>query len=681
MVENDPILPPNLEIALAQYYIEPQPDDAFAARLQGQLHEHYLELHTGHLKPAHAFQNKKVSILQILRPRPIWAILAVILALLVLTGLVYALGRATGFIPGFGFTSNVNQVYVLDEPVENTSGGITLRLQNAASDENRFWVKVKVHGATGDGHQLQAYVQTPDGRILQFQSGTESATQMSFSFPALPPGTQTLTLFVVNLEAQNFHLPIRLRPAKPGEILPVQPAEENPPSDTLNGMRLLLENVAPASDHTMFQVSLQFERPNLQTGAPWSITLTGDKGQVFPVKEILLSNVSDGSSRVFETLPFHTSETLLVTLVTFPTGGDLPVIEDFSSSSAGFNFDPGDSPQVGQTWFLDETVSVGQHTLHVIGATLTQEGVLVFEFEPGEDVTGVMVFSPDPRLRGSTGGVFVPGKNITTSLQFDSFPTQPFEIQIRGVYFTLHGPWTVRWQPPVAPTPDAPLATQTPTVIPSEQSTTPPSPSNPVLAEIQTLAQKFDAQYQQGPGWVYIVTENHTVLQPGQTYPPPDVKNEMWYEVDAEGFITRSLYTDRSSSGQILQQAATVGNFSMNFTYGNSGFNNGQRYQISLKLWPDPTSNTVQKDTAYSREQAACENGNPCLKVSSQSIYGTGSRLWIDMQTGQQVKTEVFGILKDGKEAVTSTSRVLLVEKVSAPPPEILNILAKVVVP
>ena len=55
-------------------------------------------------------------------------------------------------------------------------------------------------------------------------------------------------------------------------------------------------------------------------------------------------------------------------------------------------------------------------------------------------------------------------------------------------------------------------------------------------------------------------------------------------------------------------------------------------------------------------------------------------RVWIDMQTGQQVKTETFWVLKDGKEAYPTTSSVLLVEKVAAPPQEILNVLAKVVV-
>ena len=75
-------------------------------------------------------------------------------------------------------------------------------------------------------------------------------------------------------------------------------------------------------------------------------------------------------------------------------------------------------------------------------------------------------------------------------------------------------------------------------------------------------------------------------------------------------------------------------------------------------------------------------NYGPPLQNSgeAQAFYGSCKRVWIDVQTGQQVKTEFFWVLKDGKEAYPSTSRVLLVEKVAAAPQEILDVLAKVVV-
>ena len=130
-----------------------------------------------------------------------------------------------------GFTSNTGVVYVLAEPVEITQGDITLRLKNAVSDDARFWTDLTVQGATGQefkAEAFQAFVLMPDGKMLQFKSGTKNSTQLSFSFPALPPGTQALSLYVVNLEGQNFNLALRLRPVKSGEIIPVQPTGDSP---------------------------------------------------------------------------------------------------------------------------------------------------------------------------------------------------------------------------------------------------------------------------------------------------------------------------------------------------------------------------------------------------------------------------------------------------------------------
>ena len=65
----------------------------------------------------------------------------------------------------------------------------------------------------------------------------------------------------------------------------------------------------------------------------------------------------------------------------------------------------------------------------------------------------------------------------------------------------------------------------------------------------------------------------------------------------------------------------------------------------------------------------------------AQSFYGAGRRTWINLQTGQQVKTQSFWRLQDGSERVDYTYKPILDEKVNAPTQEILDILARVVVP
>jgi hypothetical protein len=41
----------------------------------------------------------------------------------------------------------------------------------------------------------------------------------------------------------------------------------------------VLENVAPASDKTIFQVSLKCDRPNTWIGGPWNISLSDQAGR------------------------------------------------------------------------------------------------------------------------------------------------------------------------------------------------------------------------------------------------------------------------------------------------------------------------------------------------------------------------------------------------------------------
>ena len=488
-------------------------------------------------------------------------------------------------------------------------------------------------------------------------------------------------------------------PARADEIIPVQPTPgAQPPSNSQNGVRLVLDNVAPASDKTILQVSIKYDRPNTSIAGRWDIRLSDQAGMLYPLKDITPGTMNSGDTRIYETSPFSGTEQLTFSLIIFPGGDVLPMIEDFSTEAPGFIFDPGVSPQAGQTWKLNETVHVGSFTLHVVRATLTDGTSLVFEFEPAENVTGAMVYTTDPLLRSSGGGdAPVQVGNFTARMTFEKIPSQPFKVVISRVSYTAKGPWQLQWQPPAAPTPAAnrPTSTASPTLAPLA---TPTQVSDPVALEVQQLAQKFESPLHQGPGWVQVVSENIATPRAGQTYPPPYLKTELWYEIDADGYITRMLQTDRNKNGQILQQAATVGNYSINFTYGSAGFNDGKRYRVSLDNLTGSlgrAAQDTQKITQVLREQSTCENGNACLLITirayfpapiqnpgeAEAYYGSVERTWIDTQTGQQVKVEGSWLLKDDQETVTSTHRVLAIEKVAAPPQEILDVLAKVVVP
>jgi hypothetical protein len=701
MDEMDLILPPDLDTALDKFFAGSRPDPAFAARLEAQLRQRQIEMVPSKQKSRYSFSGTRRSFMQTLRARPILAVIVAILALLALSGIAYAIGRLAGFIPGFGFTSQGGSVYVLAEPMEATVGGVRLRVNQAVNDAERFWVELTASGLSDEQDFSKVFVLLPSGEKIQLQTGgsSESAggeTKLSYLFPPLAGGTQELTFLVEGLGGQDFNLPLKLRPAKAGEIVPVQP-EGNLPlqSENQNGVRLVLDHVAVDSRKMIFQVSLRYDQPNTWVGGPWNVTLSDAAGALYSLTDVTPDTMDSGDTHVYETLPFAGVEQLVLTLVSFPSGDTLPMFVDFSMDGPSFTFDPGANPQAGQRWELNQALSAGGFDLKVVGATLTDEPGLVFEVESGPSVTGVLFYSPDPLMTGATGGSPVQGRNLTSVMTFSRIPEQPFEVRLMRIYYQAKGPWQIYWQPPVAPTPaaDAPTPTAAPTLAPQPTPTL--AISDPILREVQQLTWKFDATLQQEPGWVHIVTESTTEPPAGQVFPPPYYKGELWFEVDAEGYVTRSVTLDYNDAGQIIQQAAAVGNYAVNFTYGDSRFNPGPSYRISLDILTRDLSQATQYGSRVIREESTCDDGRSCLLITlwdtsagsgknpgeMQAFSGSGRRVWIDRETGQQVKEQRFWRSEDGHEVISSTTSYILVEKVDSPPQEILDILAKIIVP
>lgn len=647
-----------------------------------------------------AYIDERKSFIKTLRARPLVAILVAILALLLLSGVAYAIGRLSGFIPGFGFTSDARAVYMLKETVSAESDGITVSVEKAVHDGSRFWVEASVRGLSEEHEFTQAFVLLPSGEKVQFQMGgrvdnNEGEALLTYTFPALTRNPLRVTLLIENLGGQNFSLPLELRPIRAGELIPIPPTEAAPlQSETHDGLTLVLENVAPDKDKTVFQVSLRFAQEGMSLLSDWNVILTDEDGRVYPLTDVTPETLaSSGTRKVYETVPFRGNEDLTLRLVVFPDSENLPMMVSFMLDEAGFIFDPGASPQVGQTWALDETVQVRGYTFHVVGARLVAPNELLFEFAPADNVNGVMLYSP--QASGAAGGDSTTEGNFTAGMTFGKIPNQPFMVYVTDVYYTARGKWEIHWRPSASPMQASGLPTSTPLPTPALYATPTFASSDPLTLEVQSLAQKFDAPLQQGPGWVHVVSETVSNPQPGQTYPPPYLTSEQWYETDAYGYVVRSVWIDRDANGQILQMAATVGEYTVNFTTGDSGFYDGQRYRFSADMLTRDLAQAAYYNILVTREEITCEDGQPCLLITlldsfaqpvqnpgeAQSFSGAGRRTWINLQSGQQVKFESFWVLEKGQERVDFTQRTLLVEKVESPPQEILDILAKVVAP
>ena len=314
MSDMDLTLPQELDTAITEYYATLEPSSSFAARLEQELRQRQgvLLQHKANSRFHFSWSGRR-EIMQTLRARPILAVIVVLLALSLLTGVAYALGRLTGFIPGFGFTSDIQSVYLLSEPVEAISGDVTLSVDQAVSDESKLWVNLTVTGLPEEQDFSQAFVYLSNGEKIPFQMSSSmisdpDGANLTYIFPSLPSATSDLILYIENLGGQNFSVPMQLRLAKPGEILPSEPEQsEQLRSETQDGVTMVLDHIAPTSDKTVFQISLHFDQPGMSLNNDWNVFLTDQNGAIYPAIDIT-PDTMDGNAKIFRTLPFTGNE-------------------------------------------------------------------------------------------------------------------------------------------------------------------------------------------------------------------------------------------------------------------------------------------------------------------------------------------------------------------------------------
>jgi len=693
--------PTTIETSLSTLFASSQPRKEFVDDLAMQLHFQYLELKSSQIVIQPQRENWLHGIQRKLRARPVFLVLSILIAVMVLTGIVYAVGQLSGYIPGFGFTSSSQPVYVLSEPFKIEQDGILIDVEQAVNDEERFWVKISLQHLPEQPIYTNAFLLFEDGQRVKAELGqngfSDGTATLAYSFPSLPAQINEITLMIENLLADPIHLQIRLRPIQDDELLPAFDVEGYPMmSESQFGLQLSLDYVAPTTDRTIFQVSLHFEDPGSMILGQWTVTLMDAQGHMYPLTEITPEIADRGKIIVFQTVPFQGNETLTLALIGVPQiTNKINLFRDFSTNPGKFIFNPGQSPQVGTVWNLDERIQVGDFQLRAVKAELTNASELVFEFEPIGDVTGVMLYADTPAIKGSSGGFPAIGNNFRSAITFSALPRQPFEIQIRSVYYSVAGEWQINWTPPKAPDPSQVQALPTATipVLPTPTDATPIQDA--LYLEVKRLSDQFDASFQQGPGWVHVITEQQAKVEEGQILPPPYLKSDEWYEIDADGNIQRSLYTEYSDSGTIMQQAATIGNYSINFTFGGGGYNEMDLRKFTIDRLYESFLHADEDKSEITGEEVDCLEGKRCLLIRVQNNFehpmqfsgnekalsATIFKVWIDLQTGLQFKFESIYLYDDGSEEVRTTKQVLLVEKVELAPEEVVGMLDRVVLP
>jgi hypothetical protein len=460
---------------------------------------------------------QRSSVMQTLRAKPVSLIVIVLLALSLLTGVVYAIGRLTGYIPGVGFVQK-NSLRMLAEPVSQTKDAITVSVEQVFADSERTIIIYKTEGLTiaaansqgeGGGNPFGSVqlLRLPDGSTLEEFTGTSGAPEPLLDgvkteggwpnyvarlvYPPISSDVNELTLLIpvlqnmpVGAAAENWEITFHLKPAPadityapvieftpvPQDITPVVGETSTPALSniaTLNGITLQLDNVIELEDGYVFTGNLSWSDSVFPTGngiiaGAVIPILTDANGQAVPVEEVSL----DGSNQEHKALwSYRTNSKAFAGPLTLSVSS---IKTSMTAPAIDFQIDFGSNPQVGQIWDINQDFVVEGHAIRLLSIGLTAlpntcQGVDVkFNFSSDTpDIYANLIYAvaPPPAIcsggggSGGGGGTFDPTA-FYTEISYRDIPTGRYDYSISiSVPYEINGPWRVTWTPPLTSEP------------------------------------------------------------------------------------------------------------------------------------------------------------------------------------------------------------------------------------
>lgn len=475
-----------------------------------------------------------------------------------------------------------------------------------------------------------------------------------------------------NNDTLNIRSAVRVWDAKTGKVKFAFQGWGNVESFNSGGVLLRLDDIKIAKDHAVIQVSLRMVEPDTNIAGSWGVTLTDSDGFIYPLTDITPPDADMGATRVYQTVPIAEGKRLILNLSGFPDPDLLPIFKDIPDSSATLTLDPSLLTE-NKPFVLNQYVNANGYAVLLHSVAKLPPAALAFKFMSEGFYNGAMLYSPS-----ALGSESKPadGDTFTSLLQFESIPSQPFEVSVSRIYYNAFGPWTLEFD--VAPSMLANLPRlKSPAILPPNP---PPvyASQDSIFLEVKALADKFDDSIlKDGAGWVHTITDITSKLDSGQNYPPSYYQEEVWYEVDSQGAVIRSLTTHWGRDKRMLQRSVSTGTHHLNLTYG--GADEFPTYQLSFASFLTDLDNATQSGSEATREETACEDGAPCLLITLEdSII---RRAWFNLQTGQETKFQISQRTESNAEEILTAYDFLSVGRVPEPPGDILGVFETVLFP
>ena len=314
-----------------------------------------------------------------LRARPVVAILIALLILLALSSVVYALGRAFGYIPGVGLVDQSVTIRVLAEPVTVKQQGISVTISKIIADSTRTFITYRVDGIPfieneADACAFLPEMRLPDGSQLENIGGGEGIPvirngnfmhfEADYVYSPVPYGSNHVTFMVSCVLPKatgsiDWEIPLILVPAPANYATPV--VEIAVTADgAKNKTGLHLEKVLEFADS--YVLVGKFSDGGDLPG-PLYMSTASDSEYLPHIED---ANGNSVSFKVREDLrPDPDWDVAYYWAYEIPKPVATPVkitvdrVKISKHDTAQFKFDTGDHPQVMQKWDLNLPVKLG----------------------------------------------------------------------------------------------------------------------------------------------------------------------------------------------------------------------------------------------------------------------------------------------------------------------------------
>ncbi len=409
---------------------------------------------------------EKKTLKQSLRTRPALVFLLLLLALSILSGVAYAVGRSLGYIPGVGIVDQDSPLRVLAEPVSMEREGIILTVTDAvlSSDkttvlytlENVPWEALS-HQEGEPGCYQTPFIHLPNGEMLLVTGGGGGMGQMRMEYPPIPSDINQATFMlpcimdtVPGAVTENWALDLQFQPAPPDmTVVPVVeiPSATDIPAETIDQNDTTSEAIPVNASEIPFTITTAMSvddqtillGTNLQPEA-WlqNFHLTDVNGEeVYTTQPTL-----EGLPPHHHGFQFQSNQAYPLTISFESVSSAL-----IPNSQAELEFDVGENPQPDQEWVLNQSIEIGGRTIVLETIQVDSRGGYEFNFTGDPDVTGVSVQITGYTALGGGGSSAYGFGYFSASKAYETLPTGQLHVIFSNLEISTLETWEMQWSP------------------------------------------------------------------------------------------------------------------------------------------------------------------------------------------------------------------------------------------